>query len=189
MKKQLFALALTTLLVGCVRSNQQIKVADYEFYAKTQPEVLIERPQTAVVTQVVKCKTTNFEEIGKEPDNFEHKAVYHLTFNPTGIESTPEYLSEVQPFAITSELARDCQDAYGFEFYINPFRMVINQVIPIIVSSDIVEVRFKTLDYTFNNKYWLTKGVITETTKYAQEGTKISALKVLTETLTIKYEF
>ena len=65
MKKQLFALALTTLLVGCVR-NQQVQVTDVEFYYATQSKNSVIKITRATVSQTIVSKTKDFEKINKE---------------------------------------------------------------------------------------------------------------------------
>ena len=191
MKKQLFALAvLPLLLVGCTKLNTQKEVTFAEFLYATNGEETIPVPKTGKVTQVIKVKTTNYEKLGKEPENYTIKYVYNLTFNPDGsFSSNPEYTTYYAPFAMSSEVARAYQgDDYIYTYYLDPLRVVFQKTI----YADGVtphEMRTFRYDYTFGKNYWITKAVVTENLKYSDPATTVVAELVSVQTLTYSYKF
>lgn len=191
MKKQLFALAvLPLLLIGCTKLNTQKEVTFAEFLYATNGEETIPVPKTGKVTQVIKVKTTNYEKLGKEPEDYTIKYVYNLTFNPDGsFTSEPEYTVYYAPFSMSSEVARAYQgDAYIYTYYLNPLRVIFQKTI----YADGVtphEMRTFRYDYTFGKNFWITKAIVTENLKYSDPVTMVVAESVSIQTLTYSYNF
>ena len=190
MKKQLFALALTTLLVGCTKNNQQIQVSDNKFCYAAPCKEAIPALAEAVVTQTVVSKTINFEKIGKEPENYTQKQVYHLTYDESGnFTSDIPYAATFEPWAMDAEAAYAMRDQYAWTFYLNPMRIYHEEASNPHISSGFSIATINILDCTFNDYGWSSKITNCLKTRFVDIITKNSGERIVTETLTFAYTY
>ena len=191
MKKQLFALALITLLVGCI-GNHQKEVSYDEFVYRTKPKATLRIPTTATLKRNYTITVKNLEAFGYVgPSKQTFKDDYLVTFNEdaSSYTFTPALSIVFQIHAISTETALEfiSSDEFSTRFYINPMKVFVSYIT--YSTAPEYKVTYDKWSFTYNNECWVKTIEWTFKTKMTSSDGSATAEVIETGTINLTYNY